>query len=85
MIPAVETLRVAVSLKTGQESAMTGSEKRLRAEQEQEAIDHKKPQRQEGLVNQNVTGPAPPDSPVQQKQGGDADSLAKQNVTGPSR
>lgn len=61
---------------------MTASEKRQRAEREQEAIDRRKRDEREGLANQNVTGASPPDTPHKEAGDGKPGSLVNRNATG---
>lgn len=61
---------------------MTASEKRQRAEREQEAIDHRKRDERDGLANQNVTGASPPDTPHKEAGDDKPGNLADRNVTG---
>lgn len=62
---------------------MDGQGKRERGAREQQAMDDRKPEKPEGLTNQNVTGPA--SIPVQRQETADRDKVSPAPPQGENR
>lgn len=62
---------------------MDGNEKRERGTRERQALDDRKPEKAEGLTNQNVTGPA--SIPVQRQESADPGKAGPAQPQGETR